>query len=205
MKKLLVLFLTGTIFLSLAACGGENKNYSNDEPNNVSEETEDEIVKKINMVYGDDEKAITLTKPENAEFTMGTDDPDNAGDLVGICADDYSWDAEIMGYKYYEGIGSNVPFVDYYFADSVNEEEYTAYEQEITDIGIEYEGNPVQIIRYTYKEVDDEKSYSECFVGFEYKGADDCGLMGLKITSPENELSDDYLKNLFMELFLSVE
>ncbi|MBQ3030614.1 MAG: hypothetical protein IJD24_05260, partial [Agathobacter sp.] len=178
MKKLLAILLAGMMVFSLAACGGTNDDVDVDEPGT---EVSEDVVAKVGIVYGDDETPITLTKPDDAEFTLVGDDPLDSGDMVGLCATDYSWDAEVMGYKYFEGIGSNVPFVDYYFAGSVDEEEYTSYEEEIKDLGISYEGKPVKVIRYTFKEVDDEEEYKEIFVGFEYKGTDDQGLFGVKI------------------------
>ena len=190
MKKLLAILLAGMMVFSLAACGGTNDDVDVDEPGT---EVSEDVVAKVGIVYGDDETPITLTKPDDAEFTLVGDDPLDSGDMVGLCADDYSWDAEIMGYKYYEGIGSNVPFVDYYFAGSVDEEE-------IKDLGISYEGKPVKAIRYTFKEVDDEEEYKEIFVGFEYKGTEDQGLFGLKIGAFDEDLTDDYLKGLFKEL-----
>ena len=199
MKKLLAILLAGILVFSLAACGGTNSDVDVDidEPGNeVSEDT----VTKVGMVYGDDEIAITLTKPDDAEFTLVGDDPLDSGDMVGLCAEDYSWDAEVMGYKYYEGIGSNVPFVDYYFAGSVNEEEYASYEETISDLGIDFEGKPVKVIRYTFKEVDGEEEYKECFVGFEYKGTEDQGLFGVKIAAFDEDLTDNYLKELFNQL-----
>ena len=197
MKKLLALILAGMMMFSLAACGDTDSDIDFDD---TESEYSEDVVEKIGMVYGDDEIKVTLSKPEDASFTLFGEDPLNSGDLAGISADDYSWDAEIMGYKYYEGIGSNVPFVDYYFAGAVNAEEYVAYEQEIKDLGISYEGKPVKVIRYTFKEVDDDEEYKECFVGFEYKGTDDKGLFGLKIGAFDEELSDDYLKDLFNQL-----
>ena len=154
------------------------------------------------MTYGDDETKITLYKPEGAFFSVDAEDAEDAGDIVIMLADDYSWDAEIMGYQHFEGISSNVPFVEYYF-DGAASDDYTFYEQEITDLGIDYEGKPVKLIRYTYKEVDDEEEYKECFVGFEYKGTEDSGLFGLKITPSDEELSDDYIKDLFTQTFAS--
>ena len=120
-----------------------------------------------------------------------------------MLADDYSWDAEIMGYQYYEGIGSNVPFVDYHFCGSVMADDYESYEEEATELDIEYEGNPVKLVRYTYKEVGDEEEYSECFVGFEYSGTEDNGLLGIRICSFEEELSDSYIADLFSDVFCS--
>ena len=198
MKKLLALLLAGMMVVALAACGGKDVNSEPKSTENSEEETA--VVDEINMVYGDDEIKVTLHKPENAEFTIGSDTPDDAGDLVGICADDYSWDAEIMGYKYFEGIGSNVPFVDYYFAEAVNEEVYASYEETVSDLGIDFEGKSVKVIRYTYKEVDDEEEYKEVFVGFEYKGSADRGLFGVKIGGFDEELTDKYLEGLFKQL-----
>ena len=116
MKKLLAILLAGILVFSLAACGGTNDDVDVDEPGT---EVSEDVVAKVGIVYGDDETPITLTKPDDAEFTLVGDDPLDSGDMVGLCATDYSWDAEVMGYKYYEGIGSNVPFVDYYFAGAV--------------------------------------------------------------------------------------
>ena len=201
MKKLLALLLAGILVFALVGCNdaevseeADNSGYSEE-----LDEAED-VVDKINMTYGDDETKITLYKPEGAFFSVDPEDAEDAGDIVIMLADDYSWDAEIMGYKHFEGISSNVPFVEYYF-DGAASDNYTFYEQEATDLGIDYEGKPVKLIRYTYKEVDDEEEYKECFVGFEYKGTADSGLFGLKIGSFDEELSDDYIKGLFKQIF----
>ena len=188
-----------------ALVGCNNAEVSDETDNSGYSEELDEakdVVEKINMTYGDDETKITLYKPEDASFSVDAEDADDAGDIVIMVADDYSWDAEIMGYKHFEGISSNEPFVEYYF-DGAASDDYTFYEQEMADLGIEYEGKPVKLIRYTYKEVDDEDEYKECFVGFEYKGLEDSGLLGLKITPSDEELSDDYIKDLFTQIFAS--
>ena len=44
------------------------------------------------------------------------------------------------------------------------------------------------------------EEYKEIFVGFEYKGTEDQGLFGLKIGAFDEDLTDDYLKDLFKEL-----
>ena len=203
MKKLLALLLAGIMVFALVGCN--NAEVSDETDNSGYSEELDEaedVVSKINMTYGDDETKITLYKPEDASFSVDAEDADDAGDIVIMVADDYSWDAEIMGYKHFEGISSNEPFVEYYF-DGAASDDYTFYEQEMADLGIEYEGKPVKLIRYTYKEVDDEEEYKECFVGFEYKGLEDSGLLGLKITPSDEELSDDYIKDLFTQIFAS--
>ena len=203
MKKLLALLLAGIMIFALVGCN--NAEVSEEADNSgYSEELDDaeDLVNKINMTYGDDETKITLYKPEGASFSVDAEDAEDAGDIVIMLADDYSWDAEIMGYKHFEGISSNEPFVEYYF-DGATSDDYTFYEQEMADLGIEYEGKPVKLIRYTYKEVDDEEEYKACFVGFEYKGTEDSGLFGLKITPSDEELSDDYIKDLFTQIFVS--
>ena len=203
MKKLLALLLAGIMIFALVGCN--NAEVSEEADNSGYSEELDEaedVVNKINMTYGDDETKITLYKPEGASFSVDAEDAEDAGDIVIMLADDYSWDAEIMGYKHFEGISSNEPFVEYYF-DGATSDDYTFYEQEMADLGIEYEGKPVKLIRYTYKEVDDEEEYIECFVGFEYKGTDESGLFGLKITPSDEELSDDYIKDLFTQIFAS--
>ena len=202
MKKLLAL-LAGILVFALVGCN--NAEVSEEADNSGYSEELDEaedVVNKINMTYGDDKTKITLYKPDDASFSVDSEDAEDAGDIVVMIADDYSWDAEIMGYKHFEGISSNVPFVEYYF-DGAASDNYTFYEQEMADLGIEYEGKPVKLIRYTYKEVDDEEEYKECFVGFEYKGTEDSGLFGLKITPSDEELSDDYIKDLFTQIFAS--
>ena len=203
MKKLLALLLAGIMIFALVGCN--NAEVSEEADNSGYSEELDEaedVVNKINMTYGDDETKITLHKPDGASFSVDAEDAEDAGDIVIMLADDYSWDAEIMGYKHFEGISSNEPFVEYYF-DGAASDDYTFYEQEMADLGIEYEGKPVKLIRYTYKEVDDEEEYKECFVGFEYKGTDESGLFGLKITPSDEELSDDYIKDLFTQIFAS--
>ena len=203
MKKLLALLLAGILVFALVGCN--NAEVSDETDNSgYSEELDEseEVVDKINMTYGDDETKITLYKPEGASFSVDAEDAEDAGDIVIMLADDYSWDAEIMGYKHFEGISSNEPFVEYYF-DGAASDDYTFYEQEAIDLGIDFEGKPVKLIRYTYKEVDDEEEYKACFVGFEYKGTEDSGLFGLKITPSDEELSDDYIKDLFTQIFAS--
>ena len=203
MKKLLALLLAGIMIFALVGCN--NAEVSEEADNSGYSEEIDEaedVVNKINMTYGDDETKITLHKPDGAFFSVDAEDAEDAGDIVIMLADDYSWDAEIMGYKHFEGISSNEPFVEYYF-DGAASDDYTFYEQEAIDLGIEYEGKPVKLIRYTYKEVDDEEEYKACFVGFEYKGTEDSGLFGLKITPSDEELSDDYIKDLFTQIFAS--
>ena len=203
MKKLLALLLAGIMIFALVGCN--NAEVSDETDNSgYSEELDEseEVVDKINMTYGDDETKITLHKPDGAFFSVDAEDAEDAGDIVIMLADDYSWDAEIMGYKHFEGISSNEPFVEYYF-DGAASDDYTFYEQEAIDLGIDFEGKPVKLIRYTYKEVDDEEEYKECFVGFEYKGTDESGLFGLKITPSDEELSDDYIKDLFTQIFAS--
>ena len=201
MKKLLALLLAGIMVFALVGCN--NAEVSDETDNSGYSEELDEaedVVNKINMTYGDDETKITLYKPEGASFSVDAEDAEDAGDIVIMLADDYSWDAEIMGYKHFEGISSNEPFVEYYF-DGAASDDYTFYEQEAIDLGIDFEGKPVKLIRYTYKEVDDEEEYKACFVGFEYKGTEDSGLFGLKIGSFEEDLSDDYIKGLFKQIF----
>lgn len=203
MKKLLALLLAGIMIFALVGCN--NAEVSEEADNSGYSEELDEaedVVNKINMTYGDDETKITLHKPDGAFFSVDAEDAEDAGDIVIMLADDYSWDAEIMGYKHFEGISSNEPFVEYYF-DGAASDNYTFYEQEAIDLGIDFEGKPVKLIRYTYKEVDDEEEYKACFVGFEYKGTEDSGLFGLKIGSFEEDLSDDYIKDLFTQIFAS--
>ena len=222
MKKVLVLLLAGIMVFTLAACNGKGNDVDDiytDTDEDIFTDTDEDIftdtdedyddldfdtsedeVNIITMTYGDDETKITLYKPEGAFFSVDAEDADDAGDIVIMLADDYSWDAEIMGYEHFKGISSNVPFVEYYF-DGATSDNYTFYEQEATDLGIDFEGKPAKLIRYTYKEVGDEEEYKECFVGFEYKGTEDSGLFGLKIGSLDEELSDDYIKGLFNQIF----
>ena len=196
MKKLLALLLAGILVFAIAGCNNEDIEAGPDSTDNWDED----VVNEINMTYGDDETKITLYKPEGASFSVDAEDAEDAGDIVIMLADDYSWDAEIMGYKHFEGINSNEPFVEYYF-DGAASDDYTFYEQESTDLGIEYEGKPVTLIRYTYKEAGDEEEYKACFVGFEYKGTEDSGLFGLKIGAFDEDLSDNYIKGLFKQIF----
>lgn len=198
MKKLMALLLAVIMVFAFTGCNNEDIEAG---PDSTDRWEDTDVVNEVNMIYGDDETSITLYKPSDASFTTAPDSPEDTEEIVTLCADDFSWDAEIMGYKYYEGIGSNVPFVDYYFCGSVVSEDYESYEQEVTDLGIDYEGKPVKLIRYTFKEAGDDEEYKECFVGFEYKGADDQGLFGIIIGAFDEEPSDNYIKGLFSEVF----
>ena len=202
MKKLLALLLAGLLVFAFAGCNNDDIEAGPDSVETVDEfeEVEEEVVEKITMTYGDDMTPITLCKPDGAFFSVDAEDAEDAGEIVIMLADDYSWDAEIMGYKHFEGISSNVPFVEYYF-DGATSDNYDSYDQQVTELGIDYEGKPVTLIRYTYKEAGDEQEYKECFVGFEYEGTEDSGLMGLKIASFEEDLSDDYIEKLFTQTF----
>ena len=195
MKKILALLLAGILVFALAGCNKEDIEAGPDS----TDHTEEDIAYEVNMIYGDDETAITLYKPEDATYAIGSEEALDASEIVILVADDFSWDAEIMGYKHFEGISSNEPFVEYYF-DGAASDNYTFYEQEATDLGIDFEGKPVKLIRYTYKEVDDDEEYKECFVGFEYKGTEDSGLFGLKIGGFDEDLTDNNLKGLFNQL-----
>ena len=127
MKKLLALLLAGIMVFALVGCN--NAEVSDETDNSGYSEELDEaedVVDKINMNYGDDETKITLYKPDGAFFSVDAEDAEDAGDIVIMLADDYSWDAEIMGYQYFEGISSNVPFVEYYF-DGATSDNYTFY------------------------------------------------------------------------------
>ncbi|MBQ4110743.1 MAG: hypothetical protein IJC74_07655 [Clostridia bacterium] len=194
MKKLFALLLAVIMVFSFAGCGNEDIEVG-------TNDIEEEVVEEISMIYGDEETPITLKKPTGAFFNCEKDDDGEPWEISTLLADDYSWDGEIMGYKYYEGIGSNEPFVDYYFFGAAVSEDIESFEGEIIDLGISFDGKPVKLIKYKYKEVDYEEEFNECFAGFEYKGAEDCGLMGIKFASFEEALSDDYIKGIFSELF----
>ena len=116
MKKLFVLLLAGMLVFALVGCNkaevseeAGNSGYEADnsgyEAGNSGESEEfdeaEDVVNKINMTYGDDETKITLYKPDGAFFSVDAEDAEDAGDIVIMLADDYSWDAEIMGYKHF--------------------------------------------------------------------------------------------------------
>lgn len=206
MKQLFAYLLAGVMILALVAC---HKGEIESGPKNTDHMAADssDTVTKVNMTYGTDEIRITLYKPDNASFTLGSENSQDAGDLVGLIADDSSWDAEVMGYISYNiDIPSNEPFADYYYLSKLRSEDYTSYEQTVTDMRMDYEGKPVKLIRYTYQEADDEEVCSACFIGFEFtdtSGGEDNGkgLMGLKVTSEDGELPDSELAGLFCEMF----
>ena len=190
MKKLLALILASLLTLSLVSCGG-GSGTSNDDYDDGYED----VIESIELTYGDDKDTITLYKPENGVFTIEED-----GDIVTLCADDYSWDAEVMGYKYYgdHGIFSNRPFVDYYFSGKVSDE-YTYFADDGYYTDLEYDGSTVVFMDYVYEKEGYEEAVYENFVGFEYEGSDR-GLVGCVFTSFE-ELDDDYLIATFAQIF----
>ena len=198
MKKLFALILTGLMVFSLASCGKSNNDGSDSTDENYDETG---VVEEINMYYGDDKIDITLYKPENASFAIGEEEALDAGDLVVMTADDYSWDAEIMGYKYYgdSGLFSNKPFVDYYFSGIVSDE-YTYYDDDGYYTDLEYNGSTVVIMKYVYEKEDYDEPVYQNFVGFEYEGSEDRGLMGCMFNYYE-DFEDEYFIATFAQTF----
>lgn len=226
MKKILLFLLTGLMVFAFCACKNGSTNETVTDSDFESEENydeeydeyyddeyyddeyyddeyyDDDVVKEMNIVYSEDDIRVTLYKPDDAYFTIGSDTPEDAGDIAGLSAEDFSWDAEIMGYTcYHSGIEGTRPFVDFYYLGKVLNEDVEMFNGEVTELDFDFEGGPVVIIRYSFKEDGDEEIYEECFVGFEYSDEKGLGLMGLKIGAFDEELSDSYLENLFCEVF----
>ena len=199
MKKIFAFILASLLTLSLVSCGAGSGNTGDDYDD--YDEYEEGIVEEINMYYGDDKTNITLYKPENASFAIGEEEAQDAGDLVVMTADDYSWDAEIMGYKYYgdSGLFSNKPFVDYYFSGIVSDE-YTYFDDDGYYTDLEYEGSNVVIMKYVYEKEDYDEPVYQNFVGFEYEGSEDRGLMGCMFNYYE-DFEDEYFIAVFAQTF----
>lgn len=199
MKTIFALLLAGLMVFSFAGCNKENIEAGPDSTDHLHTSG---AIKKINLIYGDDEFLVTVYKPEGAEFAAHSNVLPKTSVFAELSAINLSWKAEIMGYKYNEGNVSCEPFVDYYFSGSVTSKDYDFYEQNVTDLGFDFEGRPVKLIRYTYKKVNEEKENKECFVGFEYSGSKDKGLIGVKIMGAFNNTpSDNYIKGLFKQIF----
>ena len=67
------------------------------------------------------------------------------------------------------------------------------------DLGITHFNKSVKYIKSTYKNPNEKEVYEIHFVGFE--AAETTGIFGFKIYSNEKEISVNYMRNLFSELF----
>ena len=192
MKKLLALIFAALLTLSLVSCGTGSGNNADD----YDDGYDDDVIENIELTYGEDKDTITLYKPENGVFTIEED-----GDIITLSAEDYSWDAEIMGYEYFgdHGIFSNQPFVDYYFAGEVSDE-YTYYDEVSYYTDLEYDGESVVLVNYEYEEEGYDELVCETFVGFEYKAGDDYGLIGCRFLFDEN-IDDEVFIATFAQIF----
>lgn len=165
-------------------------------------------VMRVNMVYGTDKNKITLYKhTEDARFEVTPVVSDNAGERVSFAANDKTWRADIGGVIYSES-SPGEPFADYYFSGKLGtfEEEYDFFNQEVTDLKMNFRGNPIFLIKTTYKKVQDENVYESRFVGYEFEDTLDGkpigkGLMGFKIYDPHNKVSVSTCKRIFAQLF----
>lgn len=165
-------------------------------------------VNQVNMVYGTDKIPITLYKPDDAYFTIPPGIALNAGERVWLRANDSSWSAEVFGVVCFENSLQSDAFVEYYYKGELSnsDEELEYFRQEVTDLGITYMNKPVKLIKSTYKKSNEKKTYQACFVGFEFDNTSNGvpfgrGLMGFKIYNIKKEISVDYIKGLFCELF----
>lgn len=158
-------------------------------------------VRWVNMVYGTDNK-ITLYKPDEASFEIMPPANRDAVKRVSLMHSDKEWRADIGGV-----LSSEEPFVEYYFDGTLsNAEEYKSFNQEVTDLKMDFMGNPVFVIKTTYKNSGDENIYESRFIGYEFEDTLNGepigkGLMGFKIYDLQNKVPISTCKGIFAQLF----
>lgn len=188
MKIAILFVLVGALFLCIASCRIKNNPGDTGMPDPDFIQTQKSI-EKVNIVYGADD-VITLRKPKNAYFSISPSVALNRNKSVHIKANDASWQADVYH-------AQNESFVEYYYNGVVKDFEY--FHQEVTDLGITHFNKSVKYIKSTYKNPNEKEVYEIHFVGFE--AAETTGIFGFKIYSNEKEISVNYMRNLFSELF----
>ena len=205
MKKLLYLLLALSLMLSFSACNNKNGEPT-DEPSGVNSSSETgSKAESMKLVYDIDEKEITIYLPEGCEFSSEEQD---GSDMISLNAEDLSWTMDIWASSVYEN-GNGEPFATYYFNGELDDYwsgEFTSFDQEVRDLGFEFEGKPVKVVESTYVEADEDEEETDVFVGFEYESTRNGkhygdGLLGFQINAYGDVPSDEELGKLFKQLF----
>jgi len=167
-----------------------------------------QTVEKVNIVYGTKKTPITLHKPDKAYFEILPAKALDAGNRVSLKANDASWRADICSFVFIDDGTSGEPFVEYYYQGTLSDpqKEFETYHQDVTELGIKHQNQPVKCIKSTYQKVNDKQIYESYFVGFEFEDTvgEECvgrGLLGFQIYMRDRLLSQNELKNLFNQLF----
>lgn len=198
--KNLSLILVITMLFSFISCKQTDKPQDTGMPDPNIIRVQDSV-RWVNMVYGTD-NIITLYKPDDARFEITPPANQNATKKVSLMHNDKEWRADIGGI-----LSSEEPFAEFYFDGTLsNADEYESFNQEVSDLKMNFMGNSVFLIKTTYKKSGDENIYESYFVGYEFEDTLDGkpigkGLMGFKIYGLKNEVSVSTCKMIFAQLF----
>lgn len=165
-------------------------------------------VESVNMLYGSDELPFTIYKPEGGTIEIDAEDAEEELDFVWITSDDYEWTVDVHDSVLYDDGTADDAFVEYYYNGYLDyyAEDYADFYADVYELDIEYGGQPVNVIKYTFIEDGEEDEETEYFVGVEFTDTYDGeyygdGLLGFRYYMFDEEPSDYELEALFSEIF----
>ncbi|MBQ8758195.1 MAG: hypothetical protein IJZ20_00705, partial [Clostridia bacterium] len=178
---------------------------------NAGEEEEEDTygtLEYVDMVYGSDKLPFTIYKPERGTLELDAEDAEEELDFVWMSSDDYEWTIDVSyAVRYSNGYATDA-FVEYYYDGELNDfaDNYAYFDAEVYELDIEYEGQPVKVIEYTFAEEDyPDEEETEYFVGVEFEDTFEGeyygdGLLGFRYYMYEDTPTDDKLASLFCEI-----
>lgn len=166
------------------------------------------------LVYGSDNLTVTIYRPENATLELEAEDLEDDLNLIWITENDYAWTVDVFGAVSYDLDVAGKAVADYYYKGELhpNEDDYAYFDAYDYELDIEYKGQPVKVIEYTYVDsmyADEDYDYyeeTEYFVGVEFEDTFEGehygnGLLGYRYYMYDETPSDDELAKLFCEIF----
>lgn len=181
----------------------------------ASEEEEEEeedtygTLESVDMIFGSDEIPITISKPEGSTIELDAEDAEEALDFVWITSDDFAWTVDVHSSVLYYNGNADDAFVEYYYNGELDyfAEDYAYFDADVYELDMEYCGQPVMVIEYTFAEsgYEDEEE-TEYFVGVEFEDTYNGeyygdGLIGFRYYMFDETPDMDELASLFSEIF----
>ena len=161
----------------------------------------------VTLLYSTDNQQQTIGISQN----MALINPDEDGTKhIAVSCEKKGWALELFGDAIaYDYGASEYPFVYYYYngeLDQFQTGRYAFFGQDVKELGFEYKGKPVKLIKSTYVENGSEEERNLIFVGFEYDNKKDGadfgrGLLGFQLSVSLEEPTEEELISLFKTLF----
>lgn len=166
-------------------------------------------IESADMIYGSDEYPVTIYKPENGTLELDAEDVEEALDFVWITSDDYEWTIDVSDQVLYYNGNATDALVEYYYNGELDyfADEYAYFDAYDYELDIEFDGEPVRVIEYTFADANDpDDEETEYFVGVEFEDTFEGeyygdGLFGFRYYMFDETPSDDELASLFCEIF----